>query len=74
MKATRNTSRSPSLRSNYVAYGLLLGSLFVLFYLMVSTQFSYSQEALLELDRAKVDSSKQAFVKVDSAEKNSCKA
>ncbi|KAM0836966.1 hypothetical protein ACQ4PT_061981 [Festuca glaucescens] len=55
-KSARNTNRSSPWKSNYVAYGLLLGSVFVLLYLMVSTQFSYSQKALLELDRATVDS------------------
>ncbi|KAK1606113.1 hypothetical protein QYE76_029786 [Lolium multiflorum] len=58
-KAARNTNRSSPWKSNYVAYGLLLGSVFVLLYLMVSTQFSYSQKALLELDRATVDSAEK---------------
>jgi hypothetical protein len=43
-KAARNANRSSAWKSNYVAYGLLLGSVFVLLYLMVSTQFSYSQK------------------------------
>ncbi|CAM0912182.1 unnamed protein product [Alopecurus aequalis] len=57
-RAPRNTNRPSPWKSSYVAYGLLLGSVFVLLYLMVSTQFSYSQKALLELDRATVDSAR----------------
>uniref|UniRef100_A0A453RHI9 Uncharacterized protein n=1 Tax=Aegilops tauschii subsp. strangulata TaxID=200361 RepID=A0A453RHI9_AEGTS len=53
-KATRSANRSSPWKSSYVAYGLLLGSLLVLLYLMVSTQFSYSQKALL--DPAAIDS------------------
>ncbi|EMS51446.1 hypothetical protein TRIUR3_34427 [Triticum urartu] len=43
-KAARSANRSSPWKSSYVAYGLLLGSLLVLLYLMVSTQFSYSQK------------------------------
>jgi hypothetical protein len=43
-KAARNANRPSPWKSNYVAYGLLLGSVVVLLYLMVSTQFSYSQK------------------------------
>lgn len=46
-KATRNLNRSSPWKSSYVAYGLLLGSLLVLLYLMVSTQFSYSQKGIM---------------------------
>lgn len=46
-KATRSANRSSPWKSSYVAYGLLLGSLLVLLYLMVSTQFSYSQKGIM---------------------------
>ncbi|XP_044957646.1 beta-1,2-xylosyltransferase XYXT1-like isoform X2 [Hordeum vulgare subsp. vulgare] len=62
-KATRSANRSSPWKSSYVAYGLLLGSLLVLLYLMVSTQLSYSQKALLDLDPAAIDSAETIPVK-----------